>query len=141
MNLARMHDIGGCRAVLPSQAAVDRVVERLMMQRRWEFRGSVYDYVAAPKPDGYRAKHLVVVKDGVLIEVQLRTEAQHRWAELVERFDREYGLGLKSGRAAPWAHELFALGSRLLEMQERGELAPSAMMEELHKFAKRADHE
>jgi putative GTP pyrophosphokinase len=100
-----MHDIGGCRGILPDQAAVDRVLARL--QRRWKLRDHVWDYVRTPKADGYRAKHVVAIKDGVLIEVQLRTAAQHRWAELVERFDREHRLNIKVGRAHADAQALF----------------------------------
>lgn len=90
MVLSRMHDIVGARAVLADQTAVDRVLERLREQRRWDLMPRTWDYVAHPKPDGYRAKHLVVRKDGVLIEVQLRTATQHAWAELVEQLDRDH---------------------------------------------------
>lgn len=121
MELARMHDIGGCRGVLPDQAAVDRVIARL--RRRWELRDHMWDYVASPKEDGYRAKHLAAIKDGVLIEIQLRTIAQHRWAELVERFDREHRLNLKAGRADPSTRALFAHVSELLRLQEQGRLS------------------
>jgi putative GTP pyrophosphokinase len=48
MELARMHDVGGCRGVLPDQDAVDRVIVRL--QRRWRLRDHVWDYVSTPKP-------------------------------------------------------------------------------------------
>jgi (p)ppGpp synthase/HD superfamily hydrolase len=61
MELARMHDVGGCRGVLPDQDAVDRVIVRL--QRRWRLRDHVWDYVSTPKADGYRAKHLCAIKD------------------------------------------------------------------------------
>jgi ppGpp synthetase/RelA/SpoT-type nucleotidyltranferase len=121
MELARMHDIGGCRGVLSDQAAVDRVITRL--QRRWKLREHVWDYVAEPKADGYRAKHLAAIKDGVLIEIQLRTTTQHRWAELVERFDRDHRLELKAGRADDMTRDLFASISELLRLQEQGELS------------------
>jgi putative GTP pyrophosphokinase len=121
MELSRMHDIGGCRGILPDQEAVDRVIARL--QRRWELRDHVWDYVTTPKTDGYRAKHLVAIKDDVLIEIQLRTSAQHRWAELVERFDREHRLNLKAGRADDATRTLFASVSELLRLQEEGSLS------------------
>jgi len=101
MSLSRMHDLGGCRAVLRDQAAVDQVLARLREQRRWELLPRTWDYVSQPKPDGYRAKHVVARNDGVLIEIQLRTELQHTWAELVERLDRSLGTRLKAGQADP----------------------------------------
>lgn len=123
MELARMHDIGGCRCILSTQEAVDHMVERIRSQRRWELRDKIWDYVAAPKDDGYRAKHLVAIKDDLLIEIQLRTRAQHRWAELVERFDRTHRLNLKTGRAGQETIELFASIAELLRLQENGELS------------------
>jgi putative GTP pyrophosphokinase len=123
MELARMHDIGGCRGILPDQNAVDRVIERLQAQRRWQLRPKVWDYVTQPKADGYRAKHLVAIKDGKLIEIQLRTIVQHRWAELVERFDRTHRLNLKTGRATAENTALFADLSELLRLQEHGEIS------------------
>jgi hypothetical protein len=62
MALSRIHDIGGCRAVLPNQTAVDHVIERLRAQRGWDLLDRTWDYVAEPKPDGYRAKHLVAAR-------------------------------------------------------------------------------
>jgi (p)ppGpp synthase/HD superfamily hydrolase len=56
MELARMHDVGGCRGILPTQAAVDHVITRL--RRRWKLRDKIWDYVETPKKDGYRAKHV-----------------------------------------------------------------------------------
>jgi ppGpp synthetase/RelA/SpoT-type nucleotidyltranferase len=73
--------------------------------------------------DGYRAKHLCAIKDGVLIEVQLRTTTQHRWAELVERFDRDHRLDLKAGRADAETRRLFVEISELLRLQELGTLS------------------
>lgn len=131
MSLARMHDIGGCRAVLPDQAAVDDVIERLRSQRRWDLLPRTWDYVNDPKPDGYRAKHLVRRKDGVLIEIQLRTEVQHVWAELVERMDRNLGTKLKSGRADPAVRALLARGAEALSAFELGALDRDATMTEL----------
>lgn len=94
MKLARMEDIGGVRAVLPSQDAAYRVAGRL--RRNWtitRFR----DYVAEPKADGYRALHLINRNHGRLIEVQLRTRLQDAWANSVEIDARWVAPGLKFG--------------------------------------------
>lgn len=137
MELARMHDIGGCRGILPSQDAVDHVVSRL--RRRWELREKIWDYVASPKEDGYRAKHVVALKDGVLIEVQLRTAAQHRWAELVERFDRAHKLDIKAGRASVEIQDLFAEISELMRLQEQGSLSDVDFVRRVQELASADD--
>jgi len=129
MNLARMHDIGGCRAVVTSEDEVRAIAAHL--QRRWGGSGASsparivreYGYIARPKPDsGYRAVHLVVEKEGRLIEVQLRTKAQHAWAELIESVDRRTrGFSLKGGEAPADLTEYYRLGAELLASSERGE--------------------
>lgn len=119
MKLSRMEDIGGCRAVLQTQEEVDLVVGRLREQRRWQIHRE-RDYVRSPKDDGYRAVHLVVRRSDVFIEVQLRTALQHAWAEMIERADRSYAFGLKTGRATVDVREYFRLGAHLLDQQEQG---------------------
>jgi putative GTP pyrophosphokinase len=127
MNLARMHDIGGCRAVVATEDELRAIAAHL--QRRWARPGArvvrQYDYVERPKQDtGYRAIHLVIERDGRLIEVQLRTKAQHAWAELIESVDRRNpSLGLKGGEAPADLTEYYRLGADLLAMSERGEQA------------------
>jgi len=129
MSLARMHDIAGARAVLLSQEAVDVVLQRLRRQRRWELLDRTWDYVAHPKPDGYRAKHIVARKDGVLIEIQLRTAIQHTWAELVESLDRERGLQLKAGRADPEVAAVLSRAGAVFAELEAGRLDRNATLQ------------
>lgn len=92
MMLSRMEDVGGCRAVLPSSAAVAGVEARI--RRRWDVQ-RYRNYVTEPKISGYRAVHLVTERDGKRIEVQLRTQGQQEWADAVESFANKYELPLK----------------------------------------------
>ncbi len=64
MALSRMHDIAGCRAVLRDQPTADALIDAIRTYPAWSVRETTWDYVAAPKPDGYRAKHLVVIVEG-----------------------------------------------------------------------------
>lgn len=142
MNLARMHDIGGCRAVVATEAEVRAIA--IHLTRRWSpsspgTRARVvreYDYITDPKADsGYRAIHLVVEKEGRLIEVQLRTAAQHAWAELIESVDRRNQLGLKGGEAPADLTEYYRMGAELLAARERGEMPTRLLLlrfRELH---------
>ena len=95
MRLTSMQDIGGCRALVPDLASVDRLVDRVR-QARWDVV-STDDYNRTPKPTGYRAVHLVIRRDLTPIEIQLRTPWQQDWARAVERLDARYGLALKDG--------------------------------------------
>jgi putative GTP pyrophosphokinase len=112
MKLARMEDIGGVRAVLPSQDAAHHVARQL--KRNWtitRFR----DYVAHPKPDGYRALHLVNRNRGRLIEIQLRTARQDRWANGVEGATRRFPE-LKSGGGPELLRKFFLATSDFFAM-------------------------
>jgi GTP pyrophosphokinase len=114
MRLSQMHDIGGCRALFGSVEEVGKVIDHLERQKRWDIR-RVRDYVAEPKSrSGYRAVHVIVQKEGLLIEIQLRTISQHAWAELIERTDRSTGVGLKTDRAPDDVTEYYRLGADLL---------------------------
>jgi putative GTP pyrophosphokinase len=117
MKLGRMEDIGGVRAVLPSQDACYRVAKQI--RRNWtitRFR----DYVAEPKPDGYRALHLINRNRGRLVEVQLRTPFQDSWANLVEEFSRVAAPGLKFGGGPEELREYLVLLSDLAARKDRG---------------------
>lgn len=113
MDLSRMQDIGGCRAILPDVATTARVQRRIERQKSRVV--SVDDYNAEPKAGGYRAVHLIVERDATRIEVQLRTIWQQEWATLVEDLDGSYELSLKD-EAGP--DELLAYLQLLASAQE-----------------------
>lgn len=115
--LARMEDIGGCRAVLASPDEVAGVLRRI--HRRWQIVRE-RDYVSAPKPSGYRAVHLVVTRDDCRIEVQLRTQGQQEWADAVEKFASRFDLPLKDEQGPDEVLEFFRLASEGIYGDEYG---------------------
>ncbi len=89
MRLSQMQDIAGCRIIVLDRTAQDRLVaalSQLFPQVR------VLDLRVRPS-HGYRAVHVVPMIDGYRVEVQVRTNLQHWWAELSET--------LALGHAAP----------------------------------------
>jgi ppGpp synthetase/RelA/SpoT-type nucleotidyltranferase len=93
IRLTQMQNVAGCRAILPNLAAVDEVRRRIERQKSEIVK--VNDYNATPRSSGYRAVHIVVRRDGALVEIQLRTTGQQRWAMLVEDLDAAYRFELK----------------------------------------------
>lgn len=91
-NLARMEDIGGCRAVVETSREIELLLERIT--RNCEIV-RMRNYVETPKDSGYRAIHLVTERDGHRIEVQLRTKGQQAWANVVEKIGARYQVPLK----------------------------------------------
>jgi putative GTP pyrophosphokinase len=133
MELVRMQDIGGCRAILPGGATeVAGVLRRI--KKNWEVR-KIYDYVTSPKPTGYRAVHVVVRRDGRDIEIQLRTDRQHEWAFTVEtwsgRFMRLHGFSLKDGDGPPELLRYFEVAGLAIHLEETGSLVDDTVTEEL----------
>jgi hypothetical protein len=125
MQLWTMGDIGGCRAVLPTRQQVDGVLRRIRKQK-WELHGRIRDYRDESADSGYRAVHLIVVRDGRLIEVQLRDPKEHEWALAVERTGSRLRIPLKEGEGPADLREYFRLASFGMYMEAHGEQpAPS----------------
>jgi ppGpp synthetase/RelA/SpoT-type nucleotidyltranferase len=127
-----MHDIAGCRAVVIDQDAGDRLINALRSDVPWELQPKVWDYVENPKADGYRAKHLVAIVDGLRVEIQVRTTLQHAWAELVESLDRDLGLRAKFGDTEPVLASALRDASDAVAAYERGELDVAATIGRLY---------
>lgn len=83
LDLSRMQDVGGCRVVLQSQRDL-RMLEKRIHSRWKATTERVIDYITEPRDSGYRALHVVVRRDGYLVEIQLRDPVMHTWAETVE---------------------------------------------------------
>jgi len=126
MRLSQMEDIGGCRVVLPTIEEVYAVLGRI--RNNWD-DARVSDYIKEPKADGYRGVHVVHKRDGRLIEVQLRTEGQHDWAEAIETSSPRVGFNLKDGAGPDDLKEYFKLAADRIALREAG-AGPDAEVEE-----------
>ena len=137
MQLSTMEDIGGVRAVLPTQVTVDAVVLELRHQPRWKIK-RVREYVAGrdpgPKSDGYRAVHVVVEKDGCFVEIQLRTPWQDAWAQSVEQDTRRLRAGLKFGVGPADLREYYRVIAEYFEAREQDQEPQEELVAELSKL-------
>jgi ppGpp synthetase/RelA/SpoT-type nucleotidyltranferase len=138
--LARMPDIGGCRATFVDQGKVDAAITSIERRARngmaWVIV-DIDDYVGEhSRRDGYRAKHVIVRKYGVQIEMQFRTTTQHNWAELVENLDKAAGLGLKSRRVDLWAIDAVASAADDMRRYEQGQVNRDSLIEALNSSLK-----
>jgi ppGpp synthetase/RelA/SpoT-type nucleotidyltranferase len=107
MSLARMQDIGGCRAIFPTVEDVYTCQKNMLASRMQHNPPKNHkDYIESPKESGYRGIHIVyeftsksqkyATYNGMLVEVQLRTVVQHAWATAVETVGIFTGESLKS---------------------------------------------
>jgi len=120
IRLSQMQDIAGYRLVVPNVLMQNQLVERL--------KGALPKAVVVDRRKqpsyGYRAVHIIATARNKPIEIQVRTELQHLWAQLSEkRSDMEnpaikYGGG--SSETQKW---LSAIASLIAEIELR-ELTP-----------------
>jgi hypothetical protein len=128
MDVTRMQDIGGVRASLPSLDDLHAVSRRL--KTSWSIHRT-RDYIASPKPSGYRALHHIVRRDGCLIEVQLRTMLQDAWANQVEEDGKAIGVDFKFGHGSEAIHAYYALVSEAFALVDHGRPVPQDLAGEL----------
>ncbi len=129
MSLTAMQDIGGCRVIVESISQVYEMVDHLTKSRMRHRKKEEYDYIAHPKPDGYRSFHIVYLYfsdrnpkyNGLFIEIQIRTHIQHIWATAIEMMDTFTGNPLKIGQGDPKNRQFFVLASKLLEIYEKSD--------------------
>ena len=87
--MSELHDVAGVRVICPFIDDIYTVAEMLIEQDDISLI-QYKDYIANPKPNGYRSLHLVVEvpiflstgKRMVKVEVQIRTIAMDFWASL-----------------------------------------------------------
>ena len=126
MSLARMQDLGGCRAIVSDIDRVAELVDYYRDKSRMKHRLVREDpYVWRPPKSGYRSVHLVyayngdtATYNGLQIELQLRSKLQHGWATAVETVETFTGQALKSSVGEQEWLRFFALMSSALAFRE-----------------------
>lgn len=111
VRLTQLQDIGGCRIVVKENRDVDLVLslikERLLENREIKIKETketrgVKDYRERGRDEtGYRSLHVILQRDGLSFELQVRSRLQHYWAESIERTSVIYGYHLKEGEGDP----------------------------------------
>lgn len=132
MQLSRMQDIGGCRAVLGDVPHVRRLRESYEEGHLKHRLVKENDYIASPKASGYRSLHRVYryfsdkndTYNGLQIEIQMRSQLQHAWATAVETVDTFLGQSLKASRGSEDWLRFFSLMGSALAVREGTPLVP-----------------
>lgn len=91
MNFDRIYDIVALRIIVSTEADCYAVLG--IIHKYWPpLPGKIKDYIAIPKPNGYRSLHTTVFcEEDRLVEIQIRTQEMHEEAE--------------NGIAAHWYYE------------------------------------
>jgi len=121
VRLSQMQDIAGCRLVVRDVIAEDQVVERLRGKLP---KAVVIDRRKQPSY-GYRAVHIIATARNRPVEIQVRTELQHLWAQLSEKLSDAREPEIKYGGGDADTRELLSTLSQLVEDLERLEPVPA----------------
>jgi Region found in RelA / SpoT proteins len=98
MELARMQDLAGARIVVDDFTAQDEAARKISgLYQKLGCRCRLIDRRADPRY-GYRAVHLIVHIDQMPLEIQIRTQMQDTWANIVERLADRWGRGIRYGQ-------------------------------------------
>lgn len=134
MKMSRMQDVGGCRSVLPNLQKVNELIKLYEKSRGLKHKlSNKKDYINNPKPDGYRSFHFVYkyysdksnTYDGLLIEIQIRTNLQHYWATAVETVDHFTKQAIKSNEGQKEWMDFFKLVSSAFASMENTPTVPN----------------
>lgn len=90
-NIARIYDLIALRVITDNIA--DCYAALGIIHSRWTpLKGRIKDYIAQPKPNGYKSLHTTVFcEDGEIVEFQIRTKDMHK--------EDEFGI------ASHWAYD------------------------------------
>lgn len=98
MELSRLQDLAGARIVIDGgREDQDRVTELIVAAFRDAPKTpKVVDRRTDPRY-GYRAVHVIAFPDGVPVEIQVRTQFQDSWAQIVESLGDRWGRAIRYG--------------------------------------------
>ncbi|HEY4479702.1 MAG TPA: RelA/SpoT family protein [Candidatus Paceibacterota bacterium] len=106
-DIEKIYDIAALRICVPTIADCYRVLG--IVHGNWRpLPGRIKDYIAFPKPNGYRSIHTTVFTgDGSIVEVQIRTQEMHKEAEygIASHLSYKYKKGSDAGTLS-WFRQL-----------------------------------
>jgi len=123
-NSAKKHlmDIAGVRVICPFSKDIYYLVDLLRSMRDTRILNEK-DYVASPKPSGYRSYHVIMEipvfysgkTENVPVELQIRTEAMNFWATLEHKARYKY----KEHIPQHLSDELVICADKIAELDKR----------------------
>lgn len=126
MEKEKIHDIVALRIMVESVADCYQTLG--LMHMAWKpVPGRIKDWIAVPKPNGYKSLHTTVMTPGGVVEIQIRTNEMHTDAELGIASHLVYkeitsGDGLSQKQQHTWLSQLKELSSLVKSVDDMNEL-------------------
>jgi ppGpp synthetase/RelA/SpoT-type nucleotidyltranferase len=97
MDLSRVQDLAGARFVVDDLTAQDMARDKIREFYSGEGCPVIVTDRRTDPSYGYRAVHVRVTIQAMPVEIQIRTELQDSWAQIVERLADRWGRGIRYG--------------------------------------------
>ena len=91
IRLSQMQDISGCRIIVADTESQNVLASKLSAL----FTETAMSDRRAKPSHGYRAIHIIVHHADRAVEIQVRTQLQHLWAEHSEKLADKFGIAVK----------------------------------------------
>lgn len=144
VRLTQLQDIGGLRIIVEQNKDVDTLCDYLnrMVKTQDSIQiKKITDYRQKGRDDsGYRAMHIILERDGILLELQIRSRIQHYWAELTERTSVIYGHVLKELEGSKVVIDYFKKLSNVFYIIETGQTLDISIKIDLEKSRRDAEN-
>lgn len=106
-DIDKIYDIAAIRVIVPTMADCYKILGAVHSLWR-PIPGKIKDYIAFPKPNGYRSIHTTVFAgEQGIIEIQIRSEEMHREAQFGIASHLSYKEGGSENRAMFWKNLLW----------------------------------
>jgi len=148
MDIDKIYDISALRIIVPEISDCYKVLG--IIHGLWKpLPGRIKDYIAVPKPNGYRSIHTTIFTgDGGVAEIQIRTEEMHREAEYGVISHISYKTGIKTDSPGIlWVLRLIPFRKKFDEKDKNQIISPlktediPKWVKELAEFQLSANHE
>jgi GTP pyrophosphokinase len=143
METEKIHDIVALRIIVESVADCYQVLGLVHME--WKpIPGRIKDWIAVPKPNGYKSLHTTVVTPHGAVEVQIRTKDMHTDAELGIASHLIYkeitaGAGLTVSQQTTWLSQLKELSTLATNSHDMDELKLDFFTHRIFVFTPKGD--
>lgn len=144
MDTGKVHDIVALRIIVMSVADCYQVLGLIHME--WKpVPGRIKDWIAVPKPNGYKSLHTTVVTPKGVVEIQIRTSNMHVDAELgiashlVYKANTGGGKGLSEKQQVAWLSQLKELSAMATNSKDIEEMKLDFFTHRIFVFTPKGD--
>lgn len=143
MNREKIHDIVALRILVENIPDCYQVLG--LMHMEWKpVQGRIKDWIAVPKPNGYRSLHTTVITNDGIVEIQIRTKEMHDDAELGIASHLVYKQNsaekkLKPSEQQSWLSQLKELSSMVKSIDDMNELKLDFFTHRIFVFTPKGD--